>query len=118
MVELMLAAVLLVENPDSGPVCFVSGEIYSSQKEITAALVPTNCPIDIHQQGRVITMTSPKWVVQVLIPENIGKQEFHYQWGQMDAKIGDQTIQVSYKPAEGAMGSSAAGPEGELNKDS
>jgi len=118
MVELMLAAVLLVENPDSGPVCFVSGEIYSSQKEITAALVPTNCPIDIHQQGRVITMTSPKWIVQVLIPEDIGKQEFLYQWGQTDAKIGDRTIQVSYKPAEGAMGSSAAGPEGELNKDS
>ena len=109
MVELMLAAVLLAESPDSGPVCFVSGEIYSSQNETRAALAPTNCPIDIHQQGRMITMTSPKWVVQVLIPENIGKQEFHYQWGQMDAKIGDQTIQVSYKPAEGAMSSSAAG---------
>lgn len=109
MVELMLAAVLLVESPDSGPVCFVSGEIYSSQNETRAALAPTNCPIDIHQQGRVITMTSPKWVVQVLIPENIGKQEFIYQWGETDAKIGDRTIQVSYKPAEGAMSSSAAG---------
>jgi hypothetical protein len=109
MVELILAAVLLAESPDSGLVCFVSGEIYSSQNEIRAALAPTNCPIDIHQQGRMITMTSPKWVVQVLIPENIGKQEFHYQWGQMDATIGDQTIQVSYKPAEGAMSSSAAG---------
>jgi hypothetical protein len=109
MVELMLAAVLLAESPDSGPVCFVSGEIYSSQSETRAALVPTNCPIDIHQKGQVITMTSPKWVVQVLIPQNIGKQEFLYQWGQPDAKIGDRTIQVSYKPAEGAMSSSEAG---------
>jgi hypothetical protein len=109
MVELMLAAVLLAEGPDSGPVCFVSGEIYSSQTETKAALAPTNCPIDIHQRGRVITMTSPKWVVQVLIPENIGKQEFLYQWGETDARIGNRTVEVSYKPAEGALSSSAAG---------
>ena len=109
MLELIFAAVLLVENPDSGPVCFISGEIYSSQKEVTAALASTNCPIDIHQQGRVITMTSPKWIVEVLIPEDIGKQEFLYQWGQSDAKIGNTNVQVSYKPAEGATSSSAAG---------
>ena len=106
MLELMFATLLLVEDPSSAPVCFVSGEVFSSQKEITAALTPINCPIDIHQQGRVITMTSPKWIVQVLIPENIGKQEFLYQWGQTDAKIGDRTIEVSYKPTEGAMRSS------------
>jgi hypothetical protein len=99
MVELMLAAVLLAQGHDSGPVCFVSGEIYASQNETRAALASTNCPISIRQQGRMITMTSPKWVVQVLIPENIGKQEFHYQWGQTEAKIGDRSIRVSYKPA-------------------
>ena len=109
MIDLMLAALLLAENPDSGPVCFVSGEIYSSQKEVTAALAPTNCPIDIHQQGRMITMTSPKWVVEVLIPDDIGKQEFLYQWGQSNALIGNRNVQVNYKPAEGAMNSSAAG---------
>ncbi|HEY3197210.1 MAG TPA: hypothetical protein VGJ57_04285 [Nitrospirales bacterium] len=110
MLEMMLAALFLVENPDSGPDCFVSGEIYSSQKEITATLAPTNCPIDIHQQGRMIIMTSPKWVVQVIIPEDIGKQEFVYQWGQSDARIGNRSVQVSYKPAGGA----SAGSSGRL----
>ena len=107
MLDVMLAAVLLVENPDSGPACFVSGEINSSQNEITTALAPTNCPIDIHQQGRMITMTSPKWIVEVIIPEDIGKQEFLYQWGESDARIGNRSVRVSYKPAEGArLGSS------------
>jgi hypothetical protein len=101
MIELMLAALLVAESPETGPVCFVSGEVQSEREEVKAVLVPTNCPIDIHQEGRIITMTSPKWVVQVLIPEDIGRQEFIYQWGQEEAKIGAQTVGVSYKPAGG-----------------
>ena len=102
MVELVLAALLVAENPKSGPICTVSGEVYSEQNTTNAALAPTNCPIDIQQDGRVITMRSPKWVVQVIIPDDIGKQEFFYQWGERDAKIGDREVQVSYRPAGGA----------------
>jgi len=101
MLDLILSAFLVAERPETGPVCFVSGEVYSERQEVKAMLVPTNCPIDIHQEGRVITMTSPKWVVQVMIPEDIGRQEFVYQWGQGEAKIGAMTVGVSYKPAGG-----------------
>jgi hypothetical protein len=101
MIELMLATLLVAERPEPGPVCFVSGEVQSEREEVKAVLVPTNCPIDIHQEGRVITMTSPKWIVQVLIPENIGTQHFVYQWGQAEATIGARTVAVSYKPVNG-----------------
>jgi hypothetical protein len=101
MIDLILSALLVAETPEPGPVCFVSGEVYSERQEVKAVLAPTNCPIDIHQEGRVITMTSPKWVVQVLIPENVGTQEFIYQWGQAEAKIGATTVGVSYKSAGG-----------------
>ena len=101
MIELMLSALLVTDGPETGPICFVSGEVYSDREKVKATLVPTNCPIGIHQEGPVITMTSPKWVVQVLIPKNIGAQEFVYQWGQTEAKIGAMTVVVSYKPAGG-----------------
>jgi len=102
MVELMLAALLYAQNPEknpeTGPICFISGEVYSSKVETKASLAPTNCPIDIQQDGRLITMTSPKWIVQVTIPEDIGTQRFLYQWGQAEAKIGDRDVLVMYKP--------------------
>ena len=98
MIELILSALLVAET---GPVCFVSGEVYSERQEVKAVLAPTNCPIDIHQEGRLITMRSPKWVVEVLIPEDIGTHEFVYQWGQAEAKIGARTVAVNYKPAGG-----------------
>jgi hypothetical protein len=102
MIEMILASLLRIQAPEAGPACFVSGEVYSSPTQTTAALTPTNCPISIAQEGRLITMTSPKWVVQVMIPEDIGKQEFLYQWGQAEAKIGDREVVVSYQPAPGA----------------
>ena len=102
MIDVMLAAVLLVQAPDTHPTCFVSGEVYSSKDETTASLAPTNCPIDIAREGRLITMTSPKWVVQVVIPQDIGKQQFLYTWGQTEAQIGDRDVLVSYKPSGGA----------------
>ena len=100
--ELILASLLVAATPDTRPGCFISGEVYSSQNETKAVLVPTNCPIEIQQEGQVITMQSPKWVVQVVIPEGLGKQEFLYEWGQAAAKIGDRDVQVSYRPAPGA----------------
>jgi hypothetical protein len=101
MIEFVLSALLVTEKLETGPVCFVSGEVHSERQEIKAVLAPTNCPIDIHQEGRMITMTSPKWVVQVLIPEDVGTQEFVYQWGQTEAQIGAKSVEVSYKPAGG-----------------
>lgn len=101
MIVLILSTLLVAETPETGPACFVSGEVRSERQEVKAVLAPTNCPIEIHQEGRVITMTSPKWVVQVLIPEDIGTQEFIYQWGQAEAKIGDKAVGVSYKPVGG-----------------
>ena len=98
MLDFILAAVLTAQNPDISPVCFVTGEVYSSPTEIQAALTSMNCPIRIQQEGRVITMVSPKWIVQVLIPEDIGKQDFLYQWGQAEATIGERAVQVNYKP--------------------
>lgn len=100
MIELVLSALLVTESSQTGPECFVSGEVYSQRQELKAALAPTNCPINIRQEGRVITMTSPKWEVQVRIPEDIGRQQFLYEWGQSEAKIGGMTVEVSYKPSE------------------
>jgi hypothetical protein len=96
-----VAMMMLVAN-DSGPACFISGEVYSTQSETKASLAPTNCPINIEQQGHLITMTSPKWIVQVQIPADIGKQEFLYQWGDAEAKIGEKNVEVFYKPVGGA----------------
>jgi hypothetical protein len=102
MTGMILSTLLLIQAHPGGPACFVSGEVYSSSTETTAALSPTNCPINIAQDGRRITMTSPKWVVHVIIPEDIGKQTFLYEWGQAEAKIGDRVVVVSYQPAPGA----------------
>jgi hypothetical protein len=101
MIEAILAAALLLQA-ETGPSCFVSGEVDASSQQTRVTLTPTNCPIDISQDGRLITMTSPKWVVQVVIPEDIGKQQFLYEWGQTEAKIGEREVQVSYKPMGGA----------------
>jgi hypothetical protein len=102
MLDIILSSLLVTQAAAGGPTCFISGEVSSSRTETTATLSPTNCPIDIAREGRRITMTSPKWVVQVIIPEDIGTQAFLYEWGQAEARIGDRVVAVSYQPAPGA----------------
>lgn len=81
--------------------CVVYGEIVSSVSEMTAQL-SSNCPIQIEQKGRGIIMTSPRWVVAALIPDEPGVHEFVYQWGQMTARFGDQELTIAFGPAGGA----------------
>jgi len=47
-----------------------------------------------------VTMTSPKWMVQVQIPEDQATHKFVYQWGQSEAQIDDRPVQVTYRPIE------------------
>lgn len=93
--EALFSTLLLAEILSQD--CFITGEVTWSPQETKASL-STPCPIRIEQDGKLITMTSPKWVVQVTIPEEPGPQEFVYQWGQSEAKIGTRTIEVFYRP--------------------
>jgi hypothetical protein len=101
---LLTASVFSAPDPVEGTrnqPCVVYGEIVSSVSDMTAQL-SSNCPIQIEQKGRGIIMTSPRWVVAALIPEEPGVHEFVYQWGQMTARFGDQELTIAFGPAGGA----------------
>jgi hypothetical protein len=98
LVEAMLAAWLSAQAPAQE--CFILGEVSAAQEEATH-LQSTGCPITIRRTGKIITMISSKWIVQVTIPEAPGSQKFLYQWGQSEATIGDRNVEVTYRPAGG-----------------
>jgi hypothetical protein len=98
--EAMLAEILLTAWLASPSPCFITGEVFHQQTE-AKAMLSTNCPIHFMRQGALITMTSPKWIVQVTIPEEPVAQAFIYRWGQAEARIGNRVVQVSYGPAGG-----------------
>ena len=80
--------------------CFIFGEV-SAAEEPVSELQVTGCPIKIERKGKLITLTSPKFIVEIAIPDAPGAQKFLYQWGQAEATIGNQVIAVSYREAGG-----------------
>ncbi len=80
--------------------CFVFGEV-SADEEQVFNLQATGCPIKIERKGKLITLTSPKYIVEINIPDVPGMQKFLYQWGQSEATIGDQIVQISYHEVGG-----------------
>ena len=99
LAELIVTAWLAAQT--STPPCFITGEVFYSLAQ-TSALLSSNCPIHIERKGTRIKMTSPKWVVQVDIPEEPGMHEFVYRWGQREARIGNHVVNVAYEPTQGA----------------
>jgi hypothetical protein len=96
----MLAEMLVTMWLASPSPCLITGEVFHQQQEAKATL-STNCPIHFIRQGSLITMTSPRWIVQVSIPEEPLPQAFVYRWGQAEARIGNRGVQVSYGPVGG-----------------
>ena len=94
---IVLSTWLAVQNTETP--CFILGEVSSSQQQ-GDDLASTNCPIHIKREGQTVTMTSPKWMVQVQIPEDQATHKFVYQWGQSEAQIDDRPVQVTYQPIE------------------
>ena len=80
--------------------CFIFGEVSATEEQVFN-LQATGCPIKIERKGKLITLTSPKYVVEIAIPDAVGTQKFEYQWGQSEATIGGQTIQISYREVGG-----------------
>jgi len=80
--------------------CFITGDVEWSQTQATAHL-STPCPIEIKVEGALVKLTSPKWHVEIAVPEKPGLQPFFYRWGQAEAQVGSQTVKVSYGPNGG-----------------
>ena len=122
--------------------CFIFGEVSATEEQVFE-LKATGCPIKIERKGKLITLASPKFIVEITIPEaptpeeqivkmtkainqaikvlsdplastggdhervihalkeSIGVQKFLYQWGQSEATIGNQVINISYREVGG-----------------
>jgi len=80
--------------------CFIFGEVSATEEQVFS-LKAMGCPIKIEHNGKLITLTSPKYVVEITIPDLSGPQKFLYQWGQAEATIGNQVITVSYHEVGG-----------------
>ncbi|TAL09874.1 MAG: hypothetical protein EPO02_09045 [Nitrospirae bacterium] len=80
--------------------CFVFGEVSATEEE-ASGLQATGCPIKIERKGKLITLTSPKFIVEIAVPDMPGPQKFLYQWGQAEATIGNQVIHISYREVSG-----------------
>ena len=80
--------------------CFIFGEV-SAVDEQVFELKATGCPIKIERKGKLITLASPKFIVEITIPDMPGPQKFLYQWGQSEATIGNQVINISYREVGG-----------------
>jgi len=80
--------------------CFIFGEVSATQEQVFN-LQATGCPIKIERKGKLIKLTSPKYIVEITIPDVAGTQKFRYQWGESEATIGDQPVQISFREVEG-----------------
>jgi hypothetical protein len=82
--------------------CLVVGDVVWAKEDIEPTVrLKTWCPIQIQREGAYLKLSSSKWVVEVLLPETPLPQAFLYIWGQRDATIGNNTVQVSYGPIDG-----------------
>src|SRR5437870_13190290 len=74
--------------------CFIYGEVYFSANQITAVL-SSNCPISIERKERRVIMKGQHRVAYFMIPEIPGVHEFLYRWGDSNARLGDEEIEVA-----------------------
>ena len=94
----VILGLLLIAMP---PQCYVTGMVYGTPTiaETDAILLVTDgCPITIVRFERTVTMASPRWQVEVQIPERGGWLNFRYLWGQNEVAIGKQRIEVHAEP--------------------
>jgi hypothetical protein len=98
LLEAMFVAWLSAQHTSQD--CFIFGEVSAAEEKVFN-LQATGCPIKIERKGKLIKLTSPKYIVEITIPDAAGTQKFLYQWGQSEATIGDQIIQISYREAGG-----------------
>jgi len=92
-------AVWLSAQTDSRD-CFIFGEVSAAEEQVFN-LQATGCPIKIERKGKLVTLTSPKYIVEITIPDGPGAQKFLYQWGETHAKIGDQDVDIAFHPVGG-----------------
>jgi hypothetical protein len=81
--------------------CFITGEVSTTEEQGFNLEATIGCPIKIERKGKLIKLTSPKYIVEITIPEAAGAQKFQYQWGQSEATIGGQTVQISFREVGG-----------------
>lgn len=79
--------------------CFVFGEVFWSQTQISAIL-SSNCPIHIERKERVVTMKGRARTARFMIPEEPGVHEFVYRWGSVIARLDDEKIPVMFGATE------------------
>ncbi len=99
LLEAMLAAWLSAQT-DSRDCCFIFG-VVSTTEERVFDLEATGCPIKIERKGKLVTLTSPKYIVEITIPGGLGTRKFLYQWGETQAKIGDHNVAIAFRPVGG-----------------
>src|SRR5439155_20279886 len=80
--------------------CCIFGEFSATEEQVFDRQA-TGCTIKIERKGKLIKLTSPKYIVEIAIPEPAGTQKFLYQWRQSEATIGGQTVQISCREAGG-----------------
>ncbi len=98
LLEAMLATWLSAQTNSKD--CFIFGEVSATEEQIFN-LQATGCPIKIERKGRLVTLTSPKYIVEITIPDGAGTKKFLYQWGETQAKIGDQDVNIEFRPVGG-----------------
>ena len=98
LLETMLAAWLSAQTDSRD--CFIFGEVSAAEEQVFN-LQATGCPIKIERKGKLVMLTSPKYIVEIAIPDGPGTQTFLYQWGETHAKIGDQDIDIAFHPVGG-----------------
>ena len=74
--------------------CFSYGELFFSANQITAVL-SSNCPISIERKERRVIMKGQHRVAHFMIPEIPGIHEFIYRWGNRNARLDDEEIEVA-----------------------
>src|SRR5207247_10209695 len=92
LLEAMFVAWLSAQHTSQD--CFIFGEVSATEEQVFD-LQATGCPIKIERKGKLIKLTSPKYIVEITIPDTAGTQKFLYPWRQSEETIGDQTIQTS-----------------------
>ena len=100
--SLLFAGSLLVGSPVAFPIampqaCFVFGEVLWSPTQ-TTAMLSSNYPIQIGQQGGIIVMKGQRRMVNVAIPKDPGLHEFVYRWGESFARFDDEKVRVGFGP--------------------
>jgi hypothetical protein len=75
--------------------CFVFGEVFWSEVQITAML-SSNCPIHIERNERIVTMKAHSRTARFIIPDAPGVHEFVYRWGSEVARVDDEKIPVMF----------------------